>query len=53
MGEAIERQFLHIHFPCCSEHDDGDNINYYATIEEAEKYAVRGDVIAQIVKEIK
>ena len=45
-------KYVHIHHPCCDEHDDGDNINYYDTIEEAEEFAIRGDVIAQVVKEI-
>lgn len=37
---------------CCEEHG-GPEMNYFETLEEAEKYATSGDVIFKLVKEIK
>jgi len=41
-----------VYYPgCCGEHG-GPEINYYETLEEAEKAATQGDTIFQVIKEL-
>lgn len=36
---------------CCEEHG-GPEMDYFSTLEEAEKFATKGDLILHIIKEV-
>jgi len=47
-----QNEYMVIYIPCCSSHGDIE-VDYFSTLEEAEKNAYSGYKIFKLIKEIK